>query len=135
MRKRWPQAAAVMDDVQVDVLACVAFPVEHRTRLYSTNPLERLNKEVKRRTDVVDVLPDPTAVIRLVGVVQQEIDDAWPAGKRNFSVQSIRKLYDHHLADSLSLGVAQTGLQAETLRWKFLEKLGRVFQRLIIRKT
>jgi putative transposase len=100
MRKRWPQAAALMDDAQQDVLAYMAFPVEHWTRLYSTNPLERLNKEVKRRTDVVGVFPDPAAVIRLVGAVLQEIDDEWQAGKRYFSLESMRKLYDDHPADS-----------------------------------
>jgi transposase-like protein len=100
MRKRWPQAAALMDDAQQDVLAYMAFPVEHWTRLYSTNPLERLNKEVKRRTDVVGVFPDPAAVIRLVGAVLQEIDDEWQAGKRYFSLESMRKLYDDHLVGS-----------------------------------
>jgi transposase-like protein len=100
MRKRWPQAAALMDDAQQDVLAYMAFPVEHWTRLYSTNPLERLNKEVKRRTDVVGVFPDPAAVIRLVGAVLQEIDDEWQAGKRYFSLESMRKLYDGHLVGS-----------------------------------
>ena len=100
MRKRWPQAAALMDDAQQDVLAYMAFPVEHWTRLYSTNPLERLNKEVKRRTDVVGVFPDPAAVIRLVGAVLQEIDDEWQAGKRYFSLESMRKLYDDHPANS-----------------------------------
>lgn len=93
----------------------MACPVEQWTRLYSTNPLERLNKEVKRRTDVIGAFPDPAAVIRLMGAVLQEIDDEWPAGKRYFSVQSILKLYNNHLADSRSLGVAQTDLQAETL--------------------
>jgi transposase-like protein len=100
MRKRWPQAAALMDDAQQDVLAYMAFPVEHWTRLYSTNPLERLNKEVKRRTDVVGVFPDPAAVIRLVGAVLQEVDDEWQAGKRYFSLESMRKLYDDHPAAS-----------------------------------
>lgn len=100
MRKRWPQAAALMDDAQQDVLAYMAFPVEHWTRLYSTNPLERLNKEVKRRTDVVGVFPDPAAVIRLVGAVLQEIDDEWQAGKRYFSLESMRKLYDDYPASS-----------------------------------
>jgi transposase-like protein len=78
----------------------MAFPVEHWTRLYSTNPLERLNKEVKRRTDVVGVFPDPAAVIRLVGAVLQEVDDEWQAGKRYFSLESMRKLYDDHPAAS-----------------------------------
>jgi transposase-like protein len=93
MAKRWPQAAAVMGDARDDVLAYRVFPAEHWTRIYSTNPLERLNKEVKRRTNVVGVFPDVAAVIRLVGAVLQEIDDEWQAGKRYFSLESMRKLY------------------------------------------
>ena len=94
MRKRWPQAASVMAEAREDVLAYMHFPAEHWTRLYSTNPLERLNKEVKRRTNVVGVFPDVAATIRLVGAVLQEIDDEWQAGKRYFSQESMRKLYD-----------------------------------------
>ncbi len=94
MLKRWPLAAAVMADARDDVLAYMLFPPEHWTRLYSTNPLERLNKEVKRRTNVVGVFPDPAAAIRLAGAVLLEIDDEWQAGKRYFSQESMRKLYD-----------------------------------------
>jgi putative transposase len=102
MRTRWPLAAAVMEDARDDVLAYMAFPVEHWTRLYSTNPLERLNKEVKRRVNVVGVFPDVAAVIRLVGAVLLEIDDEWQAGKRYFSLESMRKLYE---ADALTASV------------------------------
>jgi putative transposase len=94
MSKRWPQAAAVMADAREDVLAYMAFPQAHWTRIYSTNPLERLNKEVKRRTHVVGVFPDPAATIRLVGAVLLEVDDEWQAGKRYFSQQSMRQLFD-----------------------------------------
>jgi transposase-like protein len=94
MAKRWPQATVVMSDARDDVLAYMAFPAEHWTRIYSTNPLERLNKEVKRRTNVVGVFPDVAAVIRLVGAVLQEIDDEWQAGKRYFSLESMRRVYD-----------------------------------------
>jgi transposase-like protein len=92
MLKRWPQAALVMEDARDDVLAYMLFPAEHWTRLYSTNPLERLNKEVKRRTNVVGVFPDPAAAIRLAGAVLQEIDDEWQAGRRYFSLESMQKL-------------------------------------------
>lgn len=98
LRKRWPLAAAVMEDARHDGLAYITFPVEHWTRLYSTNPLERLNKEVKRRVKGVGVFPDGAAVIRLVGAVLQEMDDEWQAGKRYFSLESMRKLYE---ADAL----------------------------------
>jgi transposase-like protein len=92
MLKRWPQAALVMADARDDVLAYMLFPAEHWTRLYSTNPLERLNKEVKRRTNGVAVFPDPPAAIRLAGAVLQEIDDEWQAGRRYFSLESMQKL-------------------------------------------
>jgi transposase-like protein len=81
-----------MEDARDDVLAYILFPAEHWTRLYSTNPLERLNKEVKRRTNVVGVFPDPAAAIRLAGAVLQEIDDEWQAGRRYFSLESMQKL-------------------------------------------
>jgi transposase-like protein len=100
VRQRWPQAAAVMEDAREDVLAYMHFPAEHWTRIYSTNPLERLNKEVKRRTNVVGVFPDVASAIRLVGAVLQELDDEWQAGRRYFSLESMRKLY-HEEALSL----------------------------------
>lgn len=103
MLKRWPQAAAIMTDAREDVLAYMQFPAEHWTRIYSTNPLERVNKEVKRRTNVVGVFPDGAAAIRLTGAVLVEIDDEWQAGKRYFSLESMRKLYQ---ADALAAPVA-----------------------------
>ena len=75
MRSRWPKAAEVLGRAEDDTLAYMAFPEKHWTRIYSTNPLERLIKEVKRRTNVVGVFPDQPSVLRLVGSILIEIDD------------------------------------------------------------
>ena len=77
MQRRWPKAAELLAQAEDDILAYMAFPAELWTRIYSTNPLERLNKEVKRRTNVVGVFPDGGSVIRLVGAVLLEIADEW----------------------------------------------------------
>lgn len=95
MAERWPQATELLVDAEDDILAYMAFPQPHWTRIYSTNPLERLNKEVKRRSKVVEVFPDGPATIRLVGAVLLEIDDQWQAAtRRYFSLDTMRKLYD-----------------------------------------
>jgi putative transposase len=92
LQARWPQAAKVLVEAEEDVLAYMAFPHEHWTRIFSTNVLERLNREVKRRTDVVGVFPDVASVIRLVGAVLLEIDDEWQIERRYFSLESMHKL-------------------------------------------
>lgn len=92
LQPRWPQAAKVLLEAEEDVLAYMAFPREHWTRIFSTNVLERLNREVKRRTEVVGVFPDVPSIIRLVGAVLLEIDDEWQIERRYFSLESIHKL-------------------------------------------
>jgi transposase-like protein len=92
MEPRWPKAAAVLANGEEEVLTYMTFPVEHWTRIYSTNPLERLNREVKRRTDVVSIFPDADSVLRLVGSILIEAHDEWQAGRRYFSKDSMRKL-------------------------------------------
>lgn len=94
MRDRWPKAADLVEAAEDDVLAYMSFPQEHWTRIYSTNPLERVNKEVKRRTNVVGIFPDEPSVIRLVGSVLMEISDEWQVGRRYFSQESMNKLLD-----------------------------------------
>ncbi len=92
MRSRWPAAAQLLEDAEEEVLAYMAFPPEHWTRIYSTNPLERLNKEIKRRTNVVGIFPDEPAVLRLVGAVLMEQSDEWEVDRHYFSQQSMRRL-------------------------------------------
>jgi putative transposase len=91
-RAAYPRLAALLDDAEADVLAYVAFPSTHWRQIWSNNPLERLNKEVKRRTDVVGIFPNSAAALRLVGMVLIEQDDEWQAGRRYLSVASLAKV-------------------------------------------
>ena len=72
LRKKFPKLAAMLDDARDDVLAFMHFPKPHRTQLASTNPLERVNAEIKRRTDVVGIFPNEAAIVRLVGALMLE---------------------------------------------------------------
>jgi transposase-like protein len=93
LRRRFPKAAALLEEAAEDVLAYRHLPDEHHRQLHSTNPLERLNKEIKRRSNVVGIFPNPAALIRLIGAVLLEQDDEWTvAERRYFSVESRQRL-------------------------------------------
>ena len=77
IRPKVSKLAAIMDDAETDVLAYMTFPKEHRTKLHSTNPIERLNGEIKRRTDMVGIFPNGDAIVRLVGALLLEQNDEW----------------------------------------------------------
>ncbi|MFQ6540278.1 MULTISPECIES: transposase [Aphanothece] len=93
LREKFPAAAALMEQAKEDVLAFRAFPPEHWRKIWSTNPLELLNKEIKRRTRVVGIFPNDAAIIRLVGALLLEQQEEWQLdGRRVFSEQSMAKL-------------------------------------------
>ena len=75
LRGKFPKLSGLMDKSEVDVLSFLSFPKAHRTQIHSTNPLERLNAEVKRRTDVVGIFPNDASITRLVGALLLEQND------------------------------------------------------------
>lgn len=77
LRAKFPKLACKMDDAEHEVLAFMGFPKAHRTQIHSTNPLERINAEVKRRTNVIGIFPNDQAIIRLVGAMMLEQNDEW----------------------------------------------------------
>jgi putative transposase len=92
LRPRWPKLSGLMDESEPDVLAYTAFPVQHRVKLHSTNPLERLNKEVKRRADVVGIFPGEPSITRLIGAVLLEANDEWQLQHRYMQVEAMAEL-------------------------------------------
>ena len=82
--KSHPKVARMLQDAREDVLAFTGFPPKHWRQIWSTNPMERVNKEIKRRTDVVGVFPNPAALLRLAGAVLVEQHDEWEAGDRRY---------------------------------------------------
>jgi putative transposase len=92
LRPRWPKLAALMDESEHDVLAYMGFPAQHRAKLHSTNPLERLNKEVKRRADVVGIFPSEPSIVRLIGAVLLEQNDEWQLRHRYMQAEAMAEL-------------------------------------------
>ena len=84
-----PKVAALLEAAEPDVLAFFAFPREHWSKLRSTNPLERVNREIGRRSDVVGIFPNDAALIRLAGSLLVEQNDEWLVGRRYLSAESI----------------------------------------------
>ena len=98
LRPKLPKLAGFMDEAEADVLAYMSFPAEHWSKLHSTNGLERLNGEIKRRTDVVGIFPNEAAIIRLVGAILLEQNDEWAVQRaRYITLESIAPVSDDPL--------------------------------------
>ena len=95
MRPRLPKLAGLLDEAEADVLAYMDFPSQHRAKIHSTNPLERLNSEIKRRADVVGIFPNEAAVVRLIGALLLEQNDEWATQRaRYMTLETIAPMSD-----------------------------------------
>ena len=95
MRPRLPKLAGLLDEAETDVLAYMDFPAQHRAKIHSTNPLERLNGEIKRRADVVGIFPNEAAVVRLIGALLLEQNDEWATQRaRYMTLETIAPMSD-----------------------------------------
>lgn len=98
LRVKFPKLAALMDESESDVLAFMGFPKAHRAQIHSTNPLERLNAEIKRRTDVVGIFPNEPAITRLVGALLLEQNDEWQLQRRYMQLEGLQSLSENQPA-------------------------------------
>ena len=92
LREKFPKLSAMMDDAEDDVLAFMDFPKAHRKQIASTNPLERVNAEIKRRTDVVGIFPNDAAIVRLVGALLLEQNDEWQLQRRYMQLEGMNAI-------------------------------------------
>jgi putative transposase len=97
LTERFPKAAEILTAAESDVTAYATFPRAHWRKISSTNPLERINKEIKRRSNVVGIFPDDTSVIRLVGAVLLEQHDEWAVTERRYLSEESMATIDQHL--------------------------------------
>ena len=92
LRGKWPKLGTFIDESEVGVVAHIDFASPQRAKLHLTNPLERLNKEVKRRADVVDIFPNEGAIVRLIGAVLLEANDEWQLQHRYMQTEVMAEL-------------------------------------------
>lgn len=92
LREKQPRLGALIDASREDVLAYMDFPREHWPQIASTNPLERVNREIKRRADVVGIFPNDDAIVRLVGALMLETNDEWTVARRYMSLETLARV-------------------------------------------
>ncbi|WP_055662248.1 IS256 family transposase [Jannaschia seosinensis] len=95
LREKQEKLGAFMDASRDDVLAYMDFPREHWTQIASTNPIERVNREIKRRADVIGIFPNDEAIVRLVGALMLETNDEWTVARRYMSLESLARVTDN----------------------------------------
>ena len=98
LRSKFPKLATMLDRSEADVLAYMSFPKAHHKQIHSTNPLERLNAEIKRRTDVVGIFPNDAAITRLAGALLLEQSDEWSLQRRYMQLEGLQALADNQTA-------------------------------------
>jgi putative transposase len=109
LRPRFPKVVELLEEAEAEILSFYDFPAEHWRQIYSTNPLERLNKELKRRSAVVGIFPHRAAVLRLFGAILAEQNDEWLVGRNYFSESSMQKLTTTPAAEERNTIAALTG--------------------------
>jgi len=95
LREKFPKLALMMDGSEGDVLAFMDFPKAHRKQIASTNPIERVNAEIKRRTDVVGIFPNDGAIVRLIGAILLERNDEWQLVRRYMQLEGMNTVSDN----------------------------------------
>jgi transposase-like protein len=95
LREKVEKLGTFMDTSRDDVLAYMDFPREHRAQIASTNPLERVNREIKRRADVIGIFPNDPAITRLVGALMLETNDEWTVARRYMSLETLARVTDN----------------------------------------
>lgn len=106
LEPKYPGAAAIVEEAEEDVIAYLGFPEKHRRQIHSTNPLERQNREIRRRTDVVGIFPNTRSLLRLVTLLLVEQNDEWAVNRRYFSLESMQLLKAPLPSDTPALDAA-----------------------------